>query len=118
MPGGPCYSHCTHASKPRPEPSAASPLDILAAAVTAVEGHDVADHPTHESSAAPYLQAAPPVDCLAYFGPPDATTQTDWQVLAEQSVENTFKLESTACDPVAARLIDEADAHYLFNQYA
>ncbi|UZP43494.1 hypothetical protein NXS19_011306 [Fusarium pseudograminearum] len=43
--------------------------------------------------------------------------QTDWQVLSSQTVESIFKLESTACDPVAARLIDETDASYLFHLF-
>lgn len=42
------------------------------------------------------------------------TLQRDWEVLAGQSVDCTFKLETDTCDPVASRLIDENDVSLYF----
>ncbi|KAH6623974.1 hypothetical protein F5144DRAFT_497283 [Chaetomium tenue] len=131
LPDGPCSPRCSHASEPKAQPSTVSPLDILASAVAAVSGDSDID-------SAPQMLASPSqsplyscgdlvgssvspasADCpfLGYFGPQSPKLQKDWQVLSLQSVESIFKLESSACDPVAARLIDEADVNYLFNLF-
>ena len=51
-----------------------------------------------------------------------ATTQTthqkDWQVLATQPIDSPLKLETSTCDPVAARLIDQDDVAWYFKLYA
>lgn len=45
---------------------------------------------------------------------PQITQQKDWQALAGQSIDHTFKLGTTVCDPVTARLIDHKDAVFYF----
>lgn len=45
------------------------------------------------------------------------TQQKDWQVLAGQSIDSPLKLETSTCDPVAARLIDHSDVSRYFQLY-
>ncbi|KAH6962039.1 hypothetical protein BKA56DRAFT_598235 [Ilyonectria sp. MPI-CAGE-AT-0026] len=54
---------------------------------------------------------------LAKYFAPHTTQQTDWQVLASQSVDHTLKLETTACDPITARLIDQSDVSWYFKLF-
>ncbi|KAK1477755.1 hypothetical protein CABS01_03057 [Colletotrichum abscissum] len=51
---------------------------------------------------------------IEYFTP-RLTHDTDWQVLASQSINSTLKLETTACDPVTARLADQNDVSLYFH---
>ncbi|EXF76821.1 hypothetical protein CFIO01_05115 [Colletotrichum fioriniae PJ7] len=50
---------------------------------------------------------------IEYFTP-RLMHDTDWQVLASQSINSTLKLETTACDPVTARLADQDDVSLFF----
>lgn len=101
-----------------------SPLDILAKAVASVSWEGESNLMRLSLAGSPLYQAQDqassinPVDqrLVGYFAP-QTTFQRDWQVLAAQPVESIFKLESTACDPVAARLIDKEDAYLFFNLF-
>ncbi|KAK1539922.1 uncharacterized protein CCOS01_01236 [Colletotrichum costaricense] len=53
---------------------------------------------------------------IEYFTP-RLTHDTDWQVLASQSINSTLKLETTACDPVTARLADQNDVSLYFHLF-
>ncbi|KAK1655799.1 fungal-specific transcription factor domain-containing protein [Colletotrichum phormii] len=53
---------------------------------------------------------------MEYFTP-RLTHDTDWQVLASQSINSTLKLETTACDPVTARLADQDDVSLYFQLF-
>ncbi|KXH67685.1 hypothetical protein CSAL01_06848 [Colletotrichum salicis] len=53
---------------------------------------------------------------MEYFTP-RLTHDTDWQVLASQSINSTLKLKATACDPVTARLADQDDVSLYFQLF-
>lgn len=109
-----------------------SPLQIMTAAIAA-------DAPTADSSLSQpahtsklderlmeYLSRSP-VICIKFYvfrheytdpacipTAPRSSHQKDWQVLSSQSNNFTFKLESTACDPITARLVDQDDVKLYF----
>ncbi|KAH8746905.1 hypothetical protein F5883DRAFT_510058 [Diaporthe sp. PMI_573] len=123
-----CYTRCSYASEPQAPASTVSPLDILASAVSAVHEDEDA-RSSHQQSllsihprlcgpvtdTAP-LQAVEDQHFVSYFAS-QPHTQTDWQVLSSLTVESIFKIETAAFDPVAARLIDENDASFLFGLF-
>ncbi|RYP57591.1 hypothetical protein DL769_009394 [Monosporascus sp. CRB-8-3] len=98
------------------------PLHILADAVAA---EIAASQPSSGLSPASILQSpvgrrgVPGVvdEKLAKYFAPQTAYQTDWQVLASQSVDNTFRLDATACDPITAKLIDQSDASWYFKLF-
>ncbi|KAL0935704.1 prib protein [Colletotrichum truncatum] len=102
----PCYN------LKRPS-SVLSPLQIMASALTV-------DRTTTTSSVSQQAQASKGEavdDRLLEYLNPRPTHHTDWQVLASQSNNNTLKLESTACDPVTARLVDQSDVALYFELF-
>lgn len=119
--------------------SLVSPLDVMAAAVTA----STEAHPPHDQHnvAFPFSDqlnrtTATVVDerLSSYFGTissrrttirscsnirpaPQTTCQRDWQILNSQPVGGTLKLDPSACDPLTARIIDQNDASHYFELY-
>ncbi|EPE02558.1 fungal transcriptional regulatory protein [Ophiostoma piceae UAMH 11346] len=100
--------------------SLVSPLHIMAAAITA----DTA--PYHRSQNSPlsssFLSKASNKNLIddrlsRYFATTQTTHQKDWQVLATQPIDSPLKLETSTCDPVAARLIDQDDVDWYFKLF-
>ncbi|KAL0779340.1 hypothetical protein CaCOL14_003824 [Colletotrichum acutatum] len=110
-------------SKLKKESSVVSPLHIMAAAFTT---KDTSFANQNVDTAMPYL----PLDAVGRRGnegsmrkrlieyfTPRVTHDTDWYVLASQSINSTLKLETTACDPVTARLADQDDVSLYFQLF-
>ncbi|KAK1493759.1 hypothetical protein CCUS01_03060 [Colletotrichum cuscutae] len=108
-------------SKLKREISVVSPLHIMAAAFTK---KDTSFATQNVDTAVPHL----PLDAVGRRGnessinkrlieyfTPRLKHDTDWQVLASQSINSTLKLEATACDPVTARLADQNDVSLYFH---
>lgn len=117
--------------------SLVSPLDMMAAAVTANSTSGEAAAGSQMTSPL-YGQlsrtaSAGLVDerLASYFGKaaidsmacdlleltlqaPQTTQQRDWQILDAQPVGSTLRLDPAACDPITARLIDHSDVSYYF----
>ncbi|KJR82449.1 fungal transcriptional regulatory protein [Sporothrix schenckii 1099-18] len=99
--------------------SLVSPLHIMAAAITA----DTA--PYHLSPNSPMAQsflgnkARKNIidERLSRYFATQTTHQRDWQVLATQPIDSPLKLETTTCDPVAARIIDQDDVVWYFKLF-
>ncbi|CAK7205165.1 hypothetical protein SEUCBS139899_007930 [Sporothrix eucalyptigena] len=99
--------------------SLVSPLHIMAAAITA----DTA--PYHQSPNSPMAQSflgkksnKNVIDeRLSRYFATQTTHQKDWQVLATQPIDSPLKLETTTCDPVAARIIDLEDVVWYFKLF-
>ncbi|CAK7227690.1 hypothetical protein SCUCBS95973_006629 [Sporothrix curviconia] len=95
--------------------SLVSPLHIMAAAITA----DTA--PYHSPMAQSFLSKKKNKNVIderlsRYFAT-QTTHQKDWQVLAAQPIDSPLKLETSTCDPVAARIIDLEDVVWYFNLF-
>ncbi|OAA64279.1 fungal transcriptional regulatory protein [Niveomyces insectorum RCEF 264] len=108
-----------NAAEPETLASLVSPLHIMAAAITA----DTA--PYHRSPNSPmassFLGSTAGRNLIderlsRYFAT-QTTHQTDWQVLATQPIDSPLKLETSTCDPVAARLIDQEDVLWYFTLF-
>ncbi|EFX03249.1 fungal transcriptional regulatory protein [Grosmannia clavigera kw1407] len=114
------YSRPPHAagtaSEPEFQASLVSSFQIVAAAIAA----DSASF--HQSPGSPVMSAIRSrkdfVDeRLARYFATQITQQKDWQVLAGQSIDSPLKLETSTCDPVAARLIDHNDVTRYFQLF-
>ncbi|XWW92913.1 hypothetical protein V2A60_000840 [Cordyceps javanica] len=131
LPPTECARYCTHAAEPQEHPVVVSPLDILAAAVAASsDGKSDTTPPQGTSPSSSKL--SPPsfplpaiqtrenvstdVDLVTYLSTPCAP-RNDWQILAEQPVESTFKLDASTYDPIASQIIDENDSQLFFKRF-
>ncbi|CAK7236517.1 hypothetical protein SBRCBS47491_009663 [Sporothrix bragantina] len=102
-------------SEPEFLASLVSPLHIMAAAITA----DTA--PYHSPMAQSFLTKKKNKNVIderlsRYFAT-QTTHQKDWQVLATQPIDSPLKLETSTCDPVAARIIDLEDVVWYFKLF-
>ncbi|KAL6897493.1 hypothetical protein GGI43DRAFT_409238 [Trichoderma evansii] len=99
-----------------------SPLHILAAAVASDgspihQRHDPDMMPSFQNPAIRNQTVCPIDDRLMKYFAPQATYDSDWHILASQSIDSTLKLEPTTCDPITARLIDQNDASLYFKLF-
>ncbi|KAF4806827.1 Protein priB [Colletotrichum siamense] len=90
-----------------------SPLQIMAAAIAAdLPTTSLCPSHTSRSKDGNGLD-----ERLVEYLTPRSTHQKDWHVLASQSNNTTLRLESTACDPVTARLVDQSDVSLYFDLF-
>ncbi|KAH8654921.1 hypothetical protein BGZ61DRAFT_467197 [Ilyonectria robusta] len=98
--------------------SLVSPLHIVAAAITANSEPKCDGLGTQMTLQSGRITSMAPIkDRLTKYFASHTAQQRDWEVLATQSVDCPFKLESDTCDPVASRLIDEKDASLYFQLF-
>ncbi|KAI5460428.1 fungal transcriptional regulatory protein [Mariannaea sp. PMI_226] len=101
--------------------SSISPLHIVAAAITANTSTSPLTPrlPTTfvRNQTSNFGMSVPTRGRLARYFAPQTAYETDWQMLDRQTINSSLRLETTACDPVKARLIDQDDVSTFFNLF-